>query len=228
MENLQVRFAADGAQSGTICSIPEIPHPANPVHNRFKKSFVDSKGQKQAFVVYSLFKGVQSYRGKEPHAMNQKLTSIDTLPAPKPETATPPRKRRLRRQIDSGQFTGPNPSFLLNHEDAAALQTLRQSVQDRLGARVPIEIVAAEFATAAAWHGIRALNHLGSVVDTEVLEQSEAVDREFDEIDPVSRTALIYHDAATAHILRGFERTIQENHRVIRHIFPMKALKTRN
>ena len=167
--------------------------------------------------------------------MNQKLTTIDTRPESKSKpseseaspTPTSLKKRRIRRQIDLGQVTGSGPSFLLSHEDAGALQSLRQSVQDQLNARAPIELVVAEMATASAWLGLRALRHLGASVDTEVAEQADAVDREYEEIDTTSRTALIYHNAGTARILRGFERSAHESHHTLMHIFPLKSGKTR-
>ena len=171
--------------------------------------------------------------------MNQKLTSIDTRPEPKsepkpdpkPEPKTPPTpttpKRTIRRQVDLGLVTGPGPGFLLSYEDAAALQSLRQSIQDHVGARTTAELVAAEFATADGWIGLRAQRLYGATVDTEVQANAEAVDREFEEIDDTCRTALIYHDTAIARLLRQFERSAAECRRAYRQVFPIRAAKTR-
>ncbi|MBL0155870.1 MAG: hypothetical protein IPP47_01985 [Bryobacterales bacterium] len=132
-----------------------------------------------------------------------------------------------RRTIDPTLLTGPDsPAYLLSTENPATLQSLRQSVHDHLQARTPAELAAAEYATAAAWLGLRALRHLGSAIDTEVSDQTAAVNRDFVEIDPISRTALIYHDPATARILRGFERTVNDNHRVVYQFCPLQAGKT--
>ena len=169
--------------------------------------------------------------------MNHKLTNINIHTNPEPTattsttpttspTPTPSKKRHLRRQTDLGLVTGPGPSFLLSHEDPVALQALRQSIQDKLGAKSPIELVMAEFATADAWRGLRAHRLLGASVDTEVYEQTAAVDREYEEIDPTSRTALVYHNAGLARVLRQFERTIHECYRNIRQVFPMRAGKS--
>ncbi len=182
--------------------------------------------------------------------MNQKLTSIDTKPEPRtrpeanptaptttatPTTAaiphptqpTPHPKRRIRREIDLGHVTGACPSFLLSHEDPAALQTLRQSIQDQLGARTPAELVMAEYATADAWLGLRAHTLLGSCIDTEIQENAEAVDREYEEIDSISRTALVFFNANTARVIHQFERTAARCHRILRQVFPLRAGNSR-
>ena len=159
--------------------------------------------------------------------MSQKLTTTNTKPESpsqreRPETnhphPHPARRRRPRRQTDLGLVTGPGPSVLLSHEDPVAFQVLRQSIQDKLGAKSPIELVMAEFATADAWRGLRAHRLLGASVDTEVYEQIAAVDRECEEIDPTSPTALDYHNAGLARVMRQFERTTLECHRNIRQV----------
>ena len=84
----------------------------------------------------------------------------------------------------------------------------------------------AELTTADAWRGLRAHRLLGASVDTEVFEQTDAVDREYEEIDPTSRTALIFHNPGLARVLRNFERTIHQSHHSLRQVFPMRAGKT--
>ncbi|HEY3439538.1 MAG TPA: hypothetical protein VGK29_02250 [Paludibaculum sp.] len=172
--------------------------------------------------------------------MSAKLTTIDKRPesATKPEAEltasasaparpTTPARPPIRRQIDLGLVTGPGPSYLLSTESPEALQTLRQDTQNQLGARSEIQLVVAEFTTATAWHGLRALKLHGASVDTEVQEQAAAVNRDYSEIDPVCRTALIYHDVGLARVLRGFERTFHECHRSLRRAVPLTAGRTR-
>ncbi|MBL0157374.1 MAG: hypothetical protein IPP47_09780 [Bryobacterales bacterium] len=164
--------------------------------------------------------------------MNAKLTTIDKRPETttnKPEAEpTPTARPPIRRQIDRGLVTGPGSSYLLSTESPEALQTLRLDAQHQLGARSEIQLVVAEFTTATAWHGLRALKLHGASIDTEVQEQAASVNRDYSEIDPFCRTALIYHDVGLARVLRGFERTFHECHRSLRRAVPLTAGRTRN
>ena len=168
--------------------------------------------------------------------MNPKLSSIDSKPAPRPQPATDPAAtpppppaagaKRIRRQSDPFQVLGPSPGFLLAHEDPLALQALRQSIQDRFGAKTPIDLFLAEFATATAWRGLRALHFESSTIDTEVFDQAAAVTRAHDDIDDVSRAALVYRDPDLARLLRHFDRSANECQRNLSRIFYSRAPKT--
>lgn len=125
---------------------------------------------------------------------------------------TPPAhpKRRLRRRIDPGLVTGPGAGVLLDHEDGNALEALRLSIRDHFKAKSTIDLVLAELATASAWRALRAVDLEGSTIDTQVDEQSEAVNRVYDDIDGTCRAALVFQDAAVARILRQFSQTANE------------------
>jgi hypothetical protein len=149
--------------------------------------------------------------------MTQKPTPINAPTQP---------RRHVRRQTDTGHFIGPGPGILLAFEDTAKLQSIRQSVQDRLGAEAPVELVVAELLTASAWRGMRSECLLASCLDTELQDRAEAVNREYASIDDYSRTALTFHDPNIARLARHFERSANECQRALRQAFPMRAIKT--
>jgi len=141
----------------------------------------------------------------KPDQMKNEQTKTELVPPPNTNNAAPafPR-RRVRRQLDHNLITGDGPGSLLSFEDPTAIQAIRQSVRDRLNCHSPIDLVFVELATSNAWQALRAAKLDAATVDTEVADQAEAVNRDYCEIDDISRTALIYQDPQIARVLRIF------------------------
>ena len=138
--------------------------------------------------------------------MNPKLTTLQPAAAPEPKPLSRP-KRSIRRQAHMDLITGSGPGVLLSHEDSHALKTLRQSFHDRFNAKSAIDLVLAELATSSAWRALRTIHLESAFIDTELAEQADAADRDFEDIDDVCRTALLFHNPAFTRILRQFSQT---------------------
>ena len=135
-----------------------------------------------------------------------------------PATIQPPTispRRRIRRQLDHNLITGPGPGSLLFFEDPAAIQAIRQSILDRLNCHSAVDLVFVELATSNAWQALRAANFDSATVDAEVAAQREAVDRDFESIDDISRTALIYQSPEITQVLRVFHKTQHDCQRAL-------------
>ena len=133
--------------------------------------------------------------------------------APPPNTITP--RRRIRRQLDYNLITGEGPGSLLSFEDPAAIQAIRQSILDRLNCQSAVDLVFVELATSNAWQALRAAKLDAATVDTEVAAQRAAVDREYELIDDISRTALIYHNPEITQVLRVFHKAQHDSQRAL-------------
>lgn len=141
----------------------------------------------------------------------------ELVPPPTDTTtpAAPPPRRRVRRQLDHNLITGSGPGSLLSFEDPVAIQAIRQSILDRLNCQSAVDLVFVELATSNAWRALRAAKLDAATVDTEVAAQAAAVDREYAEIDDISRTALIYHNPEITQVLRVFHKTQNECQRAL-------------
>lgn len=110
---------------------------------------------------------------------------------------------RIRRQFDPASPIEHAPSVLIGHDDPAAYQSVRQSVNDEFEPKSSYRQLLAERAAQELWRAMRASGAEAAAVDIQIADQAPQVDRIYQELDSHCRTALTLRDQSFALIKRS-------------------------
>ena len=122
-----------------------------------------------------------------------------------PETT--PQKRRIRRSPKPEHQPDLDTRSLINHEDPEAFANLRRCAIDRYDTRHPYDEFLAGVLASNLWRARRTAALEAAALDTEISEQLETVERDFDHIDDDCRTALAFKNESFAKLFHLIHRT---------------------